>query len=310
MGDQLPQFMSKATETIPVAPSANAATQVQTVAEIKPVDAVKEEEPKDDVASTVLSQELQAHFIRDEVTDGAILPPSQQFEQVWTLRNPGPHAWPAGCSVRFVGGDAMFNVDPNHPSSVANIYKATESNTVDRVVQVGEEIDFAVIMRTPEREGKAISYWRLKSADGLAFGHKLWCDIIVQQPKHQEKKSTAEHVGKEGETIAESENQSVSIKKEEDETSTPSQMIFPTLDKESPVSSTHEAITNSASSPTVTSAVAAATAEEKGLLEDVENLSLADDVSTDDGFMTDEEFEMLEASEDDFAEAINGKQKK
>ncbi|KAL8873388.1 MAG: hypothetical protein Q9198_007033 [Flavoplaca austrocitrina] len=87
-------------------------------------------------------------------------------------------------------------------------------------------------------------------------------------------------------------------------------MIFPTLDKESPVSSTHEAITNSASSPSVTSAVAAATAEDKGLLEDVENLSLADDVSTDGGFMTDEEFEMLEASEDDFAEAINGKQKK
>ncbi|KAI4257736.1 MAG: hypothetical protein L6R42_005476 [Xanthoria sp. 1 TBL-2021] len=312
MGDQLPQTMSKATETIPVAPSANAATQVQTVAEIKPMDAVKEE-PKEDVAKAALSQELQAHFIRDAVADGAILPPSQQFEQIWTLRNPGPHAWPAGCSVRFVGGDAMFNVDPNHPSSVANIYKATESNTINRVVQVGEEVEFTVVMRTPEREGKAISYWRLKAADGSPFGHKLWCDIAVQQGKSDETKPAAEtEVKEEGQMVA-SKDQSIAvlIKEEEDEASTHSQMIFPTLDKESPVSSTHETVTNPVPSPSATSATSAVNAnEEKGLLEDVENLSLADDVSTDDGFMTDEEFEMLEASEDDFAEAINGKQRK
>ncbi|KAI4284606.1 MAG: hypothetical protein L6R38_001307 [Xanthoria sp. 2 TBL-2021] len=312
MGDQLPQFMSKATETIPVAPSANAATQVQTVAEIKPMDALKEA-LKEDVAKAALSQELQAHFIRDAVADGAILPPSQQFEQIWTLRNPGPHAWPAGCSVRFVGGDAMFNVDPNHPSSVANIYKATESNTIDRVVQVGEEVEFTVVMRTPELEGKAISYWRLKAADGLPFGHKLWCDIAVQQGKSDETKPTAEtEVKEEGKMVA-SKDQSIAvlIKEEEDEASTHSQMIFPTLDKESPVSSTHEAVTNPVPSPSATGATCAVNAnEEKGLLEDVENLSLADDVSTDDGFMTDEEFEMLEASEDDFAEAINGKQRK
>ncbi|KAL8775019.1 MAG: hypothetical protein Q9209_000498 [Squamulea sp. 1 TL-2023] len=306
MGDQLPQFMSKATETIPVAPSANAATQVQTVAEIKPIEVVKKE-PEVEALKAVLSEKLQAHFIRDAVADGSIFPPSKQFEQVWTLRNPGPHAWPAGCSVRFIGGDTMFNVDPNHPSSVADITKATESNVVDHVVQVGEEVDFTVIMRTPEREGKAISYWRLKAADGLPFGHKLWCDVVVQQDKSVETKPASEAVVKEVEQMT------TTIKKEEgDESSTHSQMIFPTLDKESPVSSTHEAVLNPAPSPSsaasVTSAVTAN--EEKGLLEDVENLSLADDVSTDDGFMTDEEFEMLEASEDDFAEAVNGKQKK
>ncbi|KAL8675382.1 MAG: hypothetical protein Q9168_000213 [Polycauliona sp. 1 TL-2023] len=293
MGDQLPQFMSKATETNPVAPSANAATQVQTVADIKPVEAIKEQS-KEDVTKAAISPELQAHFIRDAVADGAVLALSQQFEQVWTLRNPGPHAWPSGCSVRFVGGDAMFNVDPNHPSSVANIYKATESNTTDRVIEVGEEVDFTVVMRTPERVGKAISYWRLKTADGFPFGHKLWCDVFVQHGKNDDEKK-----------LAALEHQSTMIKKAEDPTSTGSQMIFPTLDKESPYSSTHEAAGNLAVSPSAASAK-----EEKGLLEDVENLSLADDVSTEDGFMTDEEFEMLEASEDDFAEAMNGKQKK
>ncbi|KAL8784428.1 MAG: hypothetical protein Q9213_003951 [Squamulea squamosa] len=306
MGDQIPQFMSKATETIPVAPSANAATQVQTVAEIKPVEVVKEE-PKVEAPKAVLSEKLQAHFIRDTVADGSVLPPSKQFEQVWTLRNPGPHSWPAGCSVRFIGGDTMFNVDPNHPSSVANITKATESNVVNHVVQVGEEVDFTVVMRTPEREGKAISYWRLKAVDGLPFGHKLWCDVVVQKDKSVETNPASEAVVKEVEKM------DTTVEKEEgDGSSTHSQMIFPTLDKESPVSSTHEAVLNPVPSPSsaasVTSAVTAN--EEKGLLEDVENLSLADDVSTDDGFMTDEEFEMLDASEDDFAEAVNGKQRK
>ncbi|KAL8804706.1 MAG: hypothetical protein Q9182_002398 [Xanthomendoza sp. 2 TL-2023] len=319
MGDQLPQFTSKATETVPAAPSANAATQVQTVAEIKPIDA-SNIESKEAVAKAVLSQELQAHFIRDAVADGSVLPPSKQFWQVWTLRNPGPHAWPPGCSVRFVGGDTMFNVDPNHPLSVTNITKATQSNIIDRVVQVGEEVDFTVVMRTPDREGKAISYWRLKDADGLPFGHKLWCDIVVQSGKKDETESAAQPDVSTAvkPTQADVVLDAVAEKQQVEDaaSATQSQMIFPTLDKESPVSSTHEetaAVAPSASSTaSVSSAVTAN--EEKELLEEVENLSLADhdDVAiTDDGFLTDEEeFEMLEASEDDFAEAVNGKVRK
>ncbi len=292
MGDQLPpQFTSKATETVPVGPSANAATQVHTVAEVKPTEALKEK-PKQGVASkSTLSQALQAHFIRDAVADGTVLPPSAQFGQVWTLRNPGPHAWPAGCAVHFVGGDSMFNVDPNHPSSVNDIKKATASNVIDSMVDVGQEVEFYVTMRAPEREGKAISYWRLKDVEGVPFGHKLWCDIVVARPEVE--------------------------KTVNNEAGTESQMIFPKLDKESPVSSTHVLETHEAAAgaPAVPSAAASMTSAaptngEKGLADEVENLSLEDDVSTEDGFLTDEEFELLDASEDDFAEAANGKQKK
>ena len=288
MGDQLNQTSSKATETVPVAPSANAATQVQTIAETKATPTIKEEPKEDSKASLCL--DLQAHFIRDAVADGSVLSPSQQFEQVWTLRNPGPHVWPANCSVRFTGGDTMFNVDPNHPSSVSELVKATESNATTHEVQVGEEVQFTVVMRTPERLGKAISYWRLKDANGMAFGHKLWCDVIVK---------TAE---------------SAKVKKEEDasKSSVHSQMIFPKLDKESTVLEHHEA---AAAAPTsVSSGISVASPatanEENGLLEEeIENLDLDDADSTDDGFLTDEEFEILDASEDDFAEAVNGKQK-
>ena len=304
MGDHVPQTSSKSTETTPAAKSANAATQVQTIAELKPTEPVKEEKiesvkvgaitvepgnvesPKVEPAKILAVTELRARFVRDTIADGSVLPPGVQFEQVWTLHNPGPHAWPAGCSVRFIGGDAMFNVDSNHPSSSSDIDRATESNVVGRVVKVGEEIDFAVLMRTPEQEGKAISYWRLKAPDGVPFGHKLWCDVTVSSPKRiSSPVPTPKHI----EDVSKAENN------EWKDVESQSRMIFPKLDKESPVSSTHEAVTTPV-----------AITEEQELLEDVENLGLNDD-ETDDGFLTDEEYEMLSVSDEEWFEARNGK---
>ena len=226
MGD-LPARRSTATETVPVAPSANAATQVQTIVDLKPteepaakplkekieikdllaepihekikvqdllatpvpemakVEAAKAETSSTPEVSTTEapksapSGELNAHFIRDTIPDGTKVLPGHRFIQVWTLRNPGPHAWPAGCSVRYVGGDNMLNVDDSHPSSATDIAEATETNVIERSVEVGEEISFRVLMKAPKREGTAISYWRLKAADGTPFGHRLWCHIDV-----------------------------------------------------------------------------------------------------------------------------------
>ena len=295
MGDQSPQTSSKSTETTPAAPSANAATQVQTVAEVEPTESIKEES-KVEATKPIAGPELQAHFIRDTVLDGSCMPPSEQFEQTWTLRNPGPHAWPAGCSVCFIGGDGMLDVDPNHPSHVTQIYKATKSNVIDGVVEVGEEVDFTVKMRTPERQGKAISYWRLKDTAGLPFGHKLWCDVEVKAPEPNvkiEETAKTEHI----EDIA-----AHTPVKDEEEQVTESKMIFPKLDKESPVSSAHEA-----EATTTPAAVPSAPVSVKDLLEDVESLELDDgDTDSEDAFLTDEEYELI-ASDDDMETAKNGK---
>ena len=322
MGDKYKLTSSKSTETTPAASSSNAATQVQTVAEVKPTESVKEEAKKEVVAAP--APDLQAHFVRDAVPDGSKLTPNKKFIQVWTLRNPGPDAWPAGCSVRNIGGDNMLNVDPNHPTSVSDIAKATESNVLGHPVEVGHEAHFIVMLRTPQREGKAISYWRLKTADGKAFGHKLWCDIDVCTPEPVSVPSVqhVKDIGKEvksedikGEAIPEdikeavkSEDIKMEAKLEEKGVNTgevkkevsESQMIFPKLEKESPVSSTHEAQTDLAAAPVED--------EERDLLEDVESLGL-DDEDTDDGFLTDEDYELV-GSDEEMGEAVNGKGKK
>lgn len=119
------------------------------------------------------SQALEAHFVRDTITDGSQFPPVVNFIQSWTLRNPGPQSWPVGCTVGFTGGDIMC---------VSHGPAARRTNVTDRAVLPGESYNFSVALVSPAAEGKRISYWRLKSPDGVVFGHKLWCDINVKSP--------------------------------------------------------------------------------------------------------------------------------
>ncbi|KAL9105075.1 MAG: hypothetical protein Q9163_000088 [Psora crenata] len=304
MGDQPPATTSRSTETTPIAPSANAATQVQTVAEIKPTEAAERGEPKiiqDKPRVSVTTKPLQATFVRDTIADGSVIAPNTQFTQTWTLRNQGPRPWPAGCSVCFVGGDSMLNVDSNQPSSMGQLNKALSTNAIDRPVDRGEEIDFTVTMRTAEREGKAISYWRLKTADGTPFGHRVWCDVNIRKtPKVQE--VVEGNKGQSSGANTEEPKAKPDTRQQEQDSKT-GQMIFPTLEKESPIASIHASEPSSAvlAGATVLSPAAQA------LLADVESLELDDnDGSSEEGFLTDEEYELI-ASGDEIEVAKNGK---
>jgi next-to-BRCA1 protein 1 len=275
----------KATETTQT-PSANAATQVQTVADLEPTEPVKAEEaheveaPKSPEPAKVEevkelpvappTPELVAHFVRDVIADGTILPPNCVFEQTWYLRNGGTTSWPAGCSVKFVGGDNICAVDPAHPASVLELVSAAESTTCYTEVAPGQEVGFTVLMRTPPREGNFISYWRLTGPVGDKFGHRLWCDVTVNEPAQAVKEEMSE---------------SISEPKTETEGS---QMIFPKLEKESPASSIHQE-----------APVAAPVPEEFDDFEDFVDEDLADE-ETDDGFMTDEEYDILDASDEEY----------
>ena len=449
LGD-LPARKSTATETVPVAPSANAATQVQTIVDMKPTEeaqpkTIKEKieisnllakpvqektavknvlptpiqevkvEPKPIVTVQSLKletsskpQDLDAHFVRDTIADGSKISTEQQFVQVWTLRNPGPVAWPSGCSVRHVGGDNMLNIDNSRPLSQAELAEASESNVVGRSVEAGEEVSFRIVMKAPKREGTAISYWRLKKADGTPFGHRLWCDIDVvsrptvpiasvsegtrltvsndtveasastnpavtpyerfQQAKlqrlnelqktQQQGKARADAIertarveeealerlknlklemeSKERENLVriqtvrkaaveqsmenrrkEQEN-AMELEKAATETANPlieekpvevtelqsSGMIFPKLDKESPASSTHEAVDSpskfqEAKSENIITAPASEHSDEE-FFEDAESVEIRSLSSDDEGFMTDEEYDILDASDEEF----------
>ncbi|KAI9172457.1 hypothetical protein HJFPF1_01959 [Paramyrothecium foliicola] len=270
------------------APSLNA---IQTVVDVKPEETtpIVEEEPKEEITqpevqakeeetteapiSPTESQQteeelLSAVFVRDSVADGTILPPNHVFEQTWVLRNDGNVAWPAGCSVKFVGGDYMGHVDSAHPAGISELVSASESTVCYAPLAAGQEFSFTVLLRTPARAGKIVSYWRLTTGDGHKFGHRLWCDVNVRVPEPVEEPKMAEEPKA-------------------------TNLMFPKLEKESPVSSIHE---DSPAGPATPEKVAGEDEESEDYAED------ADWDASDDGFMTDEEYDILDASDEEYLE--------
>jgi next-to-BRCA1 protein 1 len=236
----------------------------------KSVEMPKAFKPEVEAASSSGVPGYNAEFLKDTVEDGTIMKPGNVFSQTWTLVNNGHAAWPVGCDVRYVGGDAMFDVDTSHPSDTMSLYSAQQSNKLFAPVEPGQSADFTVNLRAPEREGNVTSYWRLKLPNGMAVGHSLWCEIEVQEPvPAMAEESPVSEIGGSG-------------------------MIFPKLEKESPESSTIQ------EAPAPVAPTLSNSSEVD--VEDVESLAL-DDASTDAGFLTDEEYDVLDASDQEYLEA-------
>jgi len=263
--------------------SANAATQVQTVAETTPIEHKQEATEQTPVSS---SADLQAWFESESTPDGTCFLTNRLVHQSWTLRNPGPNAWPAGCAVHFVGGDEMRNLDGKHPSPVSSITIANQSNTLTMPLEPGKTQTFSVILRSPARVGRAISYWRLKTADGMPFGHKLWCDINVINDVAKPVEAPAVVP-----VEAPVENEALAADAEKSQDS--SQMIFPKLEKESPESSITDI------KQEVASIAPSAAFEEQDMLDDLENMTIEDE-SAEEEFLTDEEYDILDAEDEEY----------
>lgn len=384
LGDRDPARHSNTPVMLSRRQSANATAPVETAADIKPSPQAEEkvlDEKKIEQKMSLVSEPAvatfspkaplrlpEAVFVADRVPDGTVIAPNACFVQSWTLRNPGPLSWPAGCSVRFVGGDNMLNIDNTQIAAASDIAEASESNVVGREVLPGEQLPFTVTMKAPAREGKCISYWRLKSADGIPFGHKLWCDIDVKQalsnttevasmphspvtvqpsPQAQSYYAlykermnalkthldqtnampaatvTSNTVSQEAQKPATSVTNELTKTSAGAEVEVPesehvedelkgSHMVFPTLDKESPTSSTYQSFSGSGMSKKAheqteqasqTSEVVDSVASDdegfEDISDDLEVLSANEDEdeSEDDGFLTDDDYDILDASD-------------
>ncbi|KAJ8130314.1 hypothetical protein O1611_g3318 [Lasiodiplodia mahajangana] len=238
--------------------------------------------------SSPVNEDLIAVFKWDTIRDGSVLPPNHTFEQTWVLRNEGTVPWPAGCAVKFVGGDYMGAVDPAHPAGIHELVSASESTICYNSLSPGQEFPFTVLMRTPDRDGKVISYWRLTTPDGVKFGHKLWCDVDVRVPPKAEQAKAQIPAVVESETEVE-ETTPTAISQ--------SRMIIPKLEHESPSGSIHEA-RSEIELGTETDTLAPSVDDD----DEFEDCGGQDDWAeeSDNGFFTDEEYDILDASDEEF----------
>ncbi|KAG5919205.1 hypothetical protein E4U42_006584 [Claviceps africana] len=312
MGDRL-SANSKPTETVPASPT-NAINAVQTVIDVKPVEAVVPPPPpppprpaKEPVSATTPQSkpmvttatevelkegDLRAVFLRDSVADGTIFPPNHVFQQTWVLRNDGKVTWPAGCSVKFVGGDYMGHVDSAHPAGVSELVSASESSICHKPLTPGEEWAFTTSLRTPSRPGRVISYWRLATPDGMRFGHRLWCEVRVRGAANPEVKHSAPS------TDPVTTVPTVKTEQASDDNQASSMMIFPKLENESAGASVLKETRTETTEPV--------SAVPKGVFDKNDDEDDEDDgwdgSENEDGFMTDEEYDILDASDEEFLE--------
>ncbi|CAB4421474.1 unnamed protein product [Rhizophagus irregularis] len=154
------------------------------------------------------------------VPDGTILSPQTKFLKIWKMSNNGSITWPESTALHFSGGERMFNNDliksspatprsnsfsdeeerhcprctffirPNETSCVmcgTNLTRREHENRSDEIpkihigpVEVGKDVGIAVDLQAPSKPGKYVSYWRLTDSEGNQFGHKIWCDITVE----------------------------------------------------------------------------------------------------------------------------------
>jgi len=188
----------------------------------------------------------------------------------------------------------MRNLDALHPSSVSTMTMANRSNVLAAALEPGKTAVFTVLLKSPAREGRSISYWRLKTPGGVPFGHKLWVDIEVRSTPVE--LPIRSHILPPAPITIET----FSEPEKEDRSQQSSTMIFPKLEKESPTSSVHdvrEAEVEEAPAPVMEPTTKT---EEQELLEDVESLELEESDSDDEEFLTDEEYDILDASDEDF----------
>lgn len=304
MGDQpRPSTTSSRSTETTVQPQEIVRTNMLTVADVKPSEPatpveVKQEikqEPEITADKVADPADLIAIYKGDTVSDGTVLPRNHVFEQTWIIRNEGNESWPAGCAVKFVGGDFMGHVNRTRPVGVQELASASESSICEAPIAPQETARFTVTLRTPNRDGRIISYWRLTTKDGFKFGPRLWCDVNVKAYKAPEEpvKEQAK------EAVKDTPAPAVVPEPKVEEPTEPqgSQMIFPKLEKESPAASIH--------AETKPEEAAAADHEE---YEDCEDVEWSD--HSEEGFLTDEEYDILDASDEEFLGIQDGKVKK
>ena len=107
-------------------------------------------------------------FVSDvTIADGTVLPPGQNFDKVWSVKNTGTCTWDEGYALVYIGGSSP-NLDP---------YNLEIKKTEDFVAG-GEIANLGLTLTTPCTPGEYQGTWRMRDDRGYYFGTPL--TVIVK----------------------------------------------------------------------------------------------------------------------------------
>ena len=107
-------------------------------------------------------------FVSDvTVADGTVLPPGQNFDKVWEIKNTGSCTWDDGYVLAYIGGSSP-NLDP---------YNFEFKNSDDFVIG-GATANLGLTLTTPCTPGEYEGTWRMRDDKGYYFGTYL--TVIVK----------------------------------------------------------------------------------------------------------------------------------
>ena len=108
-----------------------------------------------------------ARFVRDVTfPDGTPVQPGSVFLKTWRIRNDGERAWPDNVVLACAGGDSLSSPDVILP--VESLLPGCES-------------EVTLQLSAPERTGRHVAYFRMRTTEGVSFGQRLWADIRVME---------------------------------------------------------------------------------------------------------------------------------
>ena len=129
-------------------------------------------------------------FIRDvSLPDGSEVLPGATLLKEWLVCNDGKSAWPMGATLCTAGGDMLHKLIETEPTENAletmgagvngSIGEVPTGPPISPPVLAGEERILSVSLVAPMQPGRYVAYFRMKTAEGRRFGHRLWADIVV-----------------------------------------------------------------------------------------------------------------------------------
>lgn len=119
------------------------------------------------LGSTAVGCDDATYLSETKPDDGTKVTAGDTFSKGWSLQNTGTCTWNAGYTFAFDSGDLMTGKD---------ILISKDSD----FTEPGHSQTFIVKLQAPATAGEYKGYWRMKNAQGVAFGSRVWVDIVVQ----------------------------------------------------------------------------------------------------------------------------------